>query len=62
MLHLVVWLKFTDVSEVLALIMEAASTSEMSVNFYQIHGATTQKTAIFKKFPAFVQPGRSPLN
>jgi hypothetical protein len=36
-----VWLKFADVSEVLvasiiALMMEAASTSETSVNFYQI--------------------------
>jgi hypothetical protein len=27
--------------------MEAASTSETSVNFYQTTGATTQKTAIF---------------
>jgi hypothetical protein len=27
--------------------MEAASASEMSVNFCQLHGATTQKTAIF---------------
>jgi hypothetical protein len=46
MLRPVVWLKFTDVSEVLpaaiframittALMMEAASTSETSVNFYQ---------------------------
>jgi hypothetical protein len=43
-----------DVSEVLtafiiraiALMMEAVSTSETSVNFYQI-GATFQKTAIF---------------
>jgi hypothetical protein len=33
----------------IALMMEAARTSEMLVNFYQIrlHGATTQKTAIF---------------
>jgi hypothetical protein len=30
-----------------ALMMEAARTSETLVNFYQIHGATTQKTAIF---------------
>jgi hypothetical protein len=35
-LRCVVWYKFTNVSEVLiALMMEAASTSEMSVNFYQ---------------------------
>jgi hypothetical protein len=27
--------------------MEAARTSKMLVTFYQIHGATTQKTAIF---------------
>jgi hypothetical protein len=27
--------------------MEAASTSETSVNFYRLHGATIQKTAIF---------------
>jgi hypothetical protein len=27
--------------------MEAASTCEMSVNFYQLHGAATQKTPIF---------------
>jgi hypothetical protein len=42
-----------SVSEVLAasiiraMMMEAASTSETSINFYQTHGATTQKTAIF---------------
>jgi hypothetical protein len=44
MLDLVVWYKFTDVSEVLAisitrvttaLMMEAASTSETLVNFYE---------------------------
>jgi hypothetical protein len=29
------------------LMMEAVSTSETSVNFYQIHGATSQKTIIF---------------
>jgi hypothetical protein len=39
MLHHLVWKKFTDVSEVLAasiiaLVMEAASTSKTSVNFY----------------------------
>jgi hypothetical protein len=27
--------------------MEAAGTSETLVNFYQIHGAATQKTVIF---------------
>jgi hypothetical protein len=44
LLHHVVWQKFTDVSEILAasiirslsvLMMEAASTSETSANFYQ---------------------------
>jgi hypothetical protein len=44
LLHHVVWQKFTDVSEILAasiiralsaLMMEAASTSETSTNFYQ---------------------------
>jgi hypothetical protein len=29
------------------LMMEAARTSETLVNFYRLHGATTQKTAIF---------------
>jgi hypothetical protein len=51
----VFWLKFTDISEefaasiirVMALMMEAASTSETSVNFYQTHGAKIQKTATF---------------
>jgi hypothetical protein len=32
---------------IIALMMEAASTSETSVNVYQTHGATTQKTTIF---------------
>jgi hypothetical protein len=31
-----------------SMMMEAASTSEMSVNFYQTYVATTQKTAIFR--------------
>jgi hypothetical protein len=41
MLCLAVWYKFTDISEVLAastirvMMMEAARTSEMLVNFYQ---------------------------
>jgi hypothetical protein len=40
LLRRVVWYKFTDISEVLAsfiirAMMEAASTSETSVNFYQ---------------------------
>jgi hypothetical protein len=45
--------KFTDVSEILSasvvivLMMEAASTSETSVNFTRLHGATIQKTTIF---------------
>jgi hypothetical protein len=47
----VVWYKFADVSEVfpasIALLMKAANTSETSVNFYRLLGATTQKTAIF---------------
>jgi hypothetical protein len=34
-------------ASIIALIMVAASTSETPVNFYQIHGTTTQKTAIF---------------
>jgi hypothetical protein len=42
---------FYEVSEELAACiirkMEAASTSETSANFYQIHGTTTHKTAIF---------------
>jgi hypothetical protein len=29
------------------MVMEAASTSETSANFYQTTGTTTQKTAIF---------------
>jgi hypothetical protein len=28
--------------------MEAVRTSETSVNFYEIHGATSQKIVIFK--------------
>jgi hypothetical protein len=48
------WYESSDVSEMLttsiirvtiALMMEAASTSEASVN-YRLHGTTTQKTAI----------------
>jgi hypothetical protein len=36
MLRHVVWSKFTDVSEaIIALMMEAASTSETSVNLYE---------------------------
>jgi hypothetical protein len=31
----------------IALMMEAASTSETSESFIRLHGATTQKTAIF---------------
>jgi hypothetical protein len=30
-----------------SLMMEAASTSESSVNFYELHGASSQKTVIF---------------
>jgi hypothetical protein len=33
---------------IIALMMEAASTSETLVNFYQTTRRTTQKTAIFK--------------
>jgi hypothetical protein len=58
MLHHVVWLKFTDVSEVLAasiirvmiaLIMEAASTCETSVKFYQTtwHNSHLQAHKLF---------------
>jgi hypothetical protein len=32
----------------IALMMEAASTSETSVDFYKMHGATSQKTVIFR--------------
>jgi hypothetical protein len=32
---------------IIALMMEAVSTSETSVSFYRLHGVTTQKTAIF---------------
>jgi hypothetical protein len=47
--------KFTFTSEVpaasiirrIALMMEAATISETSVNFYRLHIATAQKTAIF---------------
>jgi hypothetical protein len=31
----------------ITLTMEAARTTETTVNFYRLHGATTQKTAIF---------------
>jgi hypothetical protein len=34
-------------SGLIALMMEAANTSETSVNFTRLHDATTQKTAIF---------------
>jgi hypothetical protein len=38
-------LKFTSIIRAISLVMEAASTSETSVNFYQ--SVTTQNTAIF---------------
>jgi hypothetical protein len=54
-LHRVVRQKWTDVSEVLtasiirvALMTEAVSMSETSVNFYEIIRRSTQKAAIFK--------------
>jgi hypothetical protein len=52
LLRYVVWQKFTNVSEVLAAsiiraTMEAASTYEMSANFYQTTRRTSQKTMIF---------------
>jgi hypothetical protein len=31
----------------IALMMEAVSTSETSVNFYRLHGTTSQKKVIF---------------
>jgi hypothetical protein len=34
-------------ASIIPLLMETASASETSVNFYQLHAATTQKTAIF---------------
>jgi hypothetical protein len=59
-----VWYKFTDVSEVItayiiramrkppglliALMIEAGSTSETSVNLRRLHGAIFQKTVIFE--------------
>jgi hypothetical protein len=52
MLRRVVWKKFTDVLEMLtasiALIVEVVSTSVTSVISATLHGATSQKTAIFK--------------
>jgi hypothetical protein len=55
-LRRVVWQKFTDVSEVLvasiisiALMMEAASTSETSVSFYQ----TTRRNNPEDRHPQF---------
>jgi hypothetical protein len=50
--HVLCW-KITDVSEVIAafviraMITEAASTSETSVNSTILHGTTTQKTVVF---------------
>jgi hypothetical protein len=45
------WYEFTHVSEVctasMALMMDAVQTSETFVNRISLHGATTQKTAIF---------------
>jgi uncharacterized lipoprotein YmbA len=35
------------VSLIALMMMEAAGTSETLVKFYQLHSATTQKTAIF---------------
>jgi hypothetical protein len=32
---------------VIAVVMEAVSACETSVNFYRLHGTTTQKTIIF---------------
>jgi uncharacterized lipoprotein YmbA len=48
--HIIVQ-KFTDISEMLTasiirVMMKAASTSEMSVNFTRLHGTTFQKTVI----------------
>jgi hypothetical protein len=37
----------TALGLLIALLMEATSTSETSVNFYQSTGSTSQKTAIF---------------
>jgi hypothetical protein len=46
---------FTDVSEVLAvliymIVMKATSTSETSVYFYRLHNGTSQKAVIFVYF------------
>jgi archaellum component FlaF (FlaF/FlaG flagellin family) len=52
MLRRVVWYKLIDISEVLAasnitvmiaIMMEAVSTSETSINFTRLHGVTSQK-------------------
>jgi hypothetical protein len=48
MLSHVVRYKFTDVSKKLAASNVRAITSETSVNFYHVHGATSGKTVIFK--------------
>jgi hypothetical protein len=56
-LYRVVWWKFTDVLEVLvafiALMMEAASTCETSVNLHQTTRRNTQKTAILNFYTCF---------
>jgi hypothetical protein len=36
-----------EIIRVIVLVMEAASTSETSVNFTGLHDGTTQKTAVF---------------
>jgi hypothetical protein len=43
MLRRAVWYTFTDVSE------EGASTSETSVKYTRLDGATSQKTAIYNE-------------
>jgi hypothetical protein len=53
MLCRVVWEEFTDVLDVhvafviIALMMEVAGTCEMCITSTKLHGATSQKTAIF---------------
>jgi hypothetical protein len=41
--------KSHNISEVLAVLMEAARISETSVNYYRTNSAITQKTAIFEQ-------------
>jgi hypothetical protein len=50
MLRYAVWLKLTEASEVLFLMMEAANTSQTFVNFARLLGTTCKKTATFLSY------------